>query len=320
MSASVANEFEHRMSRYAHELKDFLERLPRNLKRGKIEQAKEQCQKLVDELPHAKEEASWAASWAKFRAALVELNRSLDGKTAKAYVQTKYDEAARAYEHWVATRRAASKTGEQKMANLGALKPLIGARSTFHMSSGLVCFVLYQFLLTRWQAELVLLSVLGVFGALELTRRFSGRWNKFLTDRVFHSIARPREFYKVNSSTLYVAALALLTPVFSREAVLCGVLILAFGDPAAAWIGRRWGRVKLYQSKSVVGSLAFVVTGTLVTTAFLAIFYSHLSLEQRLLASVMASVAGSAAEVFSHRLDDNLTIPIASVLVAALFL
>jgi len=319
MSAELADTIDLQMARCAQELKDFLEHLPRYLRRGKSQEALLQCTRIVEEMPAALPEVSWSTSWAKVSASLQDLRRALDSGAAKAYVLARYDEATRAYEQWLAARKAASPTGEHAVVRLGSLKPLIAARTTFHIASGVAAFLLYQFALTRWQSEIVLLALLALFVALETTRRFSTRWNHFLAGKLFHGIARPREYYRVNSSTLYLLALVLVTPVFSRAAVLSGVLILAFGDPAAAWLGKRYGRLKLYRSKSLVGSLAFVGVGTLVAGAYLLAFCPEVSVGRRLAAAGLASIAGAVAELFSGRkLDDNLAIPIASTLVASL--
>ncbi|MGC4117170.1 MAG: SEC59/DGK1/VTE5 family protein [Myxococcales bacterium] len=321
MSTELANNaLDLQMVEYTRKLKDFLERLPRYLKRGRREEALAQVSRIVEELPAPQAETSWGTSWARMSAALHDLKKALDSGAAKDYVRARYDEATRAYEQWLAARRAASRTGETEAVQLGSLRPLMGPRTLFHISSGVVATVMYQFFLTTFQAEVVLLSILAVFGTLEITRRFSERWNHFLAAKLFHSIARPREYYRVNSSTLYVMALALVAPVFSKPAVLTGALILAFGDPAAAWLGRRFGTLKLYRSKSLVGSLAFVAAGTLVAGTYLMLFFPETSLANKLLAASLASLVGAVAELFSGpKLDDNLSIPIASTLVAALF-
>jgi len=312
--------FESQTGRLAVELRDFLESLPRRLKRGQQEQAARQCERIVKALPAPKPEVNWSGAWARVQTSLEDLKRALDSKAAKSYVLARYDEATRAYEQWLAARRAGSRTGETAAVRLGSLKPLIFARTTFHIASGVVAMAAYQFVLNRFQAEAILLTLLVSFAALEISRRLSPRWNHFLAGKLFHGIVRPREYYKVNSSTLYVLGLAILTPVFSRPAVLVGVLILAFADPAAAWLGKRWGKTKLYHSKSLVGSSAFVVAGSLVACAYLFGFCPELSVGNRLLAAGLASLVGAVAELFSGpRLDDNLAIPIASTLVAAIF-
>ncbi len=323
MSTEIASNhsFELQMAEYTRELKDLLERLPRYLKRDRRDEALRQVSRLVAELPAPQVETSWSIAWARVSASLHDLKRALDSGAAKDYVRARYDEATRAYEQWLAARRAASRTGETAAVKLGSLRPLIGARTVFHMSSGVVATVMYQFFLTTFQAELVLLTLLAAFVALEVTRRFSKRWNHFLAGKLFHGIARPREYYRVNSSTLYLLALALVTPVFARPAVLTGALILAFGDPAAAWLGRRYGKLKLYRSKSLVGSLAFAGAGTLVAGTYLMLFCPEASVGSRLLAAGLASLVGAVAELFSGpRLDDNLSIPIASTMVAAIVL
>ncbi len=75
---------------------------------------------------------------------------------------------------------------------------------------GLTGAILYYFVLTRIQALAILVAIFLVFGVLEITRRFSGRWNDYLVDKVFGAIARPSERYRVNSSTFYVMALIII--------------------------------------------------------------------------------------------------------------
>lgn len=321
MSTEIANtSFDLPTSEYTRQLKHCLEHLPRYFKRGRREEAVRQMSRIVAELPAVQPGTSWGHSWARMSAALHDLKKALESGAAKEYVRARYDDATRAYEQWLAARRAASRTGESEAVELASLRPLMGPRTLFHISSGVLATVMYQFFLTRFQSEMVLLAILGVFGTLEVTRRFSKRWNHFLAGKLFHSIARPREYYRVNASTLYVLALALVAPVFSRPAVLSGALILAFGDPAAAWLGRRYGKFKLYGSKSLVGTLAFAATGTLVAGAYLMAFCPEASVGNRLAAAGLASIVGSLAELFSGpKLDDNLSIPIASTLAAAIF-
>jgi hypothetical protein len=72
--------------------------------------------------------------------------------------------------------------------------------------------------------------------------------------------------------------------------------------------------------ESLIGSSAFVVAGALCAGAYLFGFCPELSVGSRLLAAGLASLVGAVAELFSGpRLDDNLAIPIASTLVAAIF-
>jgi dolichol kinase len=70
----------------------------------------------------------------------------------------------------------------------------------------------------------------------------------------------------------------------------------------------------------VVGSVTFLATSFIIAATYLAAYSPQAGLGRALLAAGAASLAGTAAELLSTRLDDNLTVPIASVMAAALFL
>lgn len=292
------------------ELHAFLERLPSELDSGRLQQLYAKCHALYERAPEAAGER-----FTRVRAALAELREGLKSGAARAYLMARYEEAARAYEHWQAARRA---VGQERADT--SLAPLKGARSWFHIAMGVLAAVLYQFVITRAQATTILVVLCAVFGTLEVTRRIWPGWNDILVSKVFHTIARPREYYRVNSATWYLFALAIVTPLFSKPAVLVGVLVLAFGDPAAAWIGKSIGKRKLVGNKSLEGSLAFFVAGAIAAGALLVAFYPALPLERRLLAALVASLLGALAELFSGRVDDNFAVPVAATLAAALVL
>jgi len=309
------------LERYAQELHDFLDSLPQNLGRERFEELRSRCQKLCDESPRPLEDDRLRAAWARTQERLREMNTALADSSPKAYLLSRHEELSRTYESWVLAFRSSSLAGARASTiRVPSLRPLVGARTVFHMAMGASCACLYQFLLTRWQAMTILVCCLAVFGTLEITRRFSATWNHFLNRKLFRAIARPHEYHSTNSATYYLTALCLLTPFFSRPAVIVGVLILGFSDPAAAWFGKRFGKAKLHKQKSYVGTAAFIAVGIAISTAFLAIFYPEIALWRRLLVPAVASTAAAVAEVYSGRLDDNLTIPVAGVLAAAAFI
>ncbi|MHB8873633.1 MAG: diacylglycerol/polyprenol kinase family protein [Myxococcaceae bacterium] len=311
MDSSLAGSpLERQLAAYGEQLHEFLEQVPAYLRRGQVASLRGECGQLLERAPVHKEER-----WLRVHKALGELRQALDRQAARAYVLARYEEAARAYEQWIAGRQKSAAA-----AASGSLKPLKIARTAFHIANGLFGLVMYQFFLSRWQATAVLASLLSVFVTLEVTRRLSGRWNHFLVTRVFAKIARPHEYTKVNSATWFLLSLCLLVPVFSRPAVLVGLLVLSFADPAAAWFGKTFGKRKLYGRKSLVGTLAFLATGALVASAFLLVFYPGLPLSARLLAAGAAALVGAVTELFTSNLDDNLTIPVAAVVAAAIFI
>ena len=109
-----------------------------------------------------------------------------------------------------------------------------------------------------------------------------------------------------------VLAAACVSALFFRtpySALAMATMLLA--DTAAALIGRRFGKHRFPNGKSLEGCLAFFVTGTLVMVAgFFAFAYPPLVLAGGLLGIVAATLL----ELFNCELhlDDNFTIPLAA--------
>lgn len=228
------------------------------------------------------------------------------------------DSLAGTWEELVTHLRAAGVWSEADQPR--AIRVPRPARTIFHVSMGLTGVVMYTLLLTRVQALVILGSIGALFGILELARRRWPSFNDWMVDRVFRGIVRPRERHRTVSATWYLLGLALATAIAPPTVVCVAALVLAFGDPAAAIIGHRWGRRKLYRDKSVVGSLAFVVAGALAAGAYLAIVAPPIGLLTGVLLAVGAAVVGATAELFGDRLDDNFGIPVACALVGTLLI
>lgn len=315
------------LDQYARELRELLEAFPARLDRGRMDELQRQCRRLLDAVPRPLRELRVDDAWARTHERLKALYQALGSRTSvscgtRARVMACYDDLSRTYEQWLVSFRAwAASVGDAAVVKASSVKTLIKARTVFHMAMGLLCVSLYELVLTRTQAMIALGAVMAVVVGLEVSRRISRRWNHLLLESpVFHPIARPREYHAVNSSTYYLTALCVVTPLFSQPAVCIAVAILGFADPAAAWFGRRWGKTKLYGQKSLVGTTAFALCGLLVASALLLTFHADLSIGRRLAAAAAAALVGAVAELFSERLDDNLTVPIAASLAASLFI
>ncbi len=227
---------------------------------------------------------------------------------------------ARSYEELLLELK---KRHAERAAALGLsrqLKPTNYVRNLFHMSNGVIAFTLYHFVLTRESALMVLGTIFSVFFVLEVTRRFSTRWNDFLVDKVFGSISRPSERYRTNSATLYLLALIIITWFFPKVAVEAAVLVLGFSDPIASLVGKRWGRRKLFRDKSWAGTLGFFFTGLISVGALLLLTQPALGVAAGLGIAAGIAAAGAVTELLSSRVDDNLSIPLVCAAVGALLL
>lgn len=197
-------------------------------------------------------------------------------------------------------------------------RPANATRSLFHIASALVSLAL-TLLLQPDHLLYTAATIAGTFWMLEALRRPFPRFNALLM-RFFRPIAHASESHKVNSATWYMTALTGLALTHSQLLCLIGVTALGFGDPAASFIGRRFGRLELMRNRTLEGTLGFVVVGTATIAAVLMLATPRPSLAFALLLGFLAASAGAVAEVLSRRLDDNLTIPVAAAGVAAVVL
>lgn len=113
---------------------------------------------------------------------------------------------------------------------------------------------------------------------------------------------------------LYGIAIVLVTWLFrDHEAVGAGaVAALAWGDGAADWFGKRYGR-RFYRlpwakKKSMEGSAAMFCASVAGILLFSALF--GVSVRAAFLPAVIASFLGTVAEAASPHSTDNLTVPL----------
>ncbi|MBN1771243.1 MAG: hypothetical protein JXB32_08290 [Deltaproteobacteria bacterium] len=239
-------------------------------------------------------------------ASTVELRRPATGAVREAWQRL-----GRQYEALVASVRTAPRPAEAKV-HLAHLKPRNWYRSLFHVSVGLVATLAYQFLLDRTALLLLGASLLLVFVIMDLLRRFSPVLNESFVTRAFGRISRPSEAHRIPAATWYLVALLLGAFWYPKLAIQLGALALAFGDPAASLVGKRWGRWKLLGEKSLIGTLAFFGATVVATASFLALAAPGLGLPSLLGISAAVALVGAVTELLSRRLDDNLTIPLAA--------
>lgn len=195
------------------------------------------------------------------------------------------------------------------------LRPANLTRSAFHAGAALVCLGLVVLLEPRqlpWAA--------GAFAAwawsMESLRRISSRANAIMM-AVFRPIAHEQERDRVNSATWYMTSLVLLSFTFSPLLCVAGVAVLGFADPLAGLVGRRFGRIRLINGRSLEGTMTFVVTGTLAARAAMLLCDTTASSGTLWVTAFTAALAGGLAELFSRRIDDNLSIPLTTATTAA---
>ena len=198
-----------------------------------------------------------------------------------------------------------------------SLRPTNYARNLFHVGSAAVAAALILWVSSPSVLVAIAVAWAGFAWSCEVSRRLSPAVNRALM-RFFGPVAHPHETFRVNSATWYATALLALS--LTRSDLLCvvGVVVLGVGDPLAALVGRRFGRIRLVHGRSLEGTLAFAVGAALATFAVLATFFPALGLPRAAAVAASGAVLGAVAELFSLRVDDNLSIPLSAAAGAAL--
>ena len=230
---------------------------------------------------------------------------------------------------WEAFRRRMQPAYEELAGSLRAghmvlptLRPTNYGRSILHLASAMTSLLLVELVFSANSLIWLAGAACAAGWAMEIGRKRSPRFNDFLMS-FMHHVAHPHEWNRVNSSTWYTVAL--LGLALTRQTWICaiGVVVLGVGDPLAALVGRRWGRIKLVNNRSLEGTTTFILSAGLAGFAALLIFHPEFGRSTSLAIAFAAAVAGGLAELYSHSLDDNLTIPLASasggILAAMLF-
>ncbi len=202
-----------------------------------------------------------------------------------------------------------------------SLRPTNYRRNVLHMSGGVFALLVVQWLGSSQAVLTVAALFLGYAWSMEAGRRL---WPG-LNDRLmafYGPVAHPHEWTRINSATWYCTALFMLALTGSMALCSVAVVVVGFSDPAAALVGRRFGRVPLLNGRTLEGSATFLVVAMTVTLITLNFFYPELARAGFPLA-LGAGLVAALAELFSRRVDDNLTIPLGAaagmVLASAMF-
>ena len=199
----------------------------------------------------------------------------------------------------------------QQAVRVPSLRPTNFARSGVHLLAGAVSLAMLEFVLPLWTTPLIMAVVAGTCWVLEYKRRRSPAFNKKVFG-FFLPIAHPREAHHVNSATWYATALFALSLFQSVLVGAIALVVLALGDPAAGMIGRRWGKTRVVNNRSVQGTAAFALVGMAASCLVVSALHPEANVwPANIILGAAAGIVGAGTELFSRRIDDNFTIPVA---------
>ncbi|MBD3224194.1 MAG: hypothetical protein GF313_05655 [Caldithrix sp.] len=171
-------------------------------------------------------------------------------------------------------------------------------RKSIHVATSAIPLA-YHFFLDKSIVLYICLFLAAGFWTADLLRiKFSLVERYFL--RIFSNLLREREVqHGITGATLLFTGITLAVWWYPQQAAVPAILFLTLADPAAAVIGRHYGRDRFF-NKSIEGALAFYLAAALIVLTLTT--YSWWGL---VIALVMAGV-----EFLPVPVDDNLTIPV----------
>jgi dolichol kinase len=180
-------------------------------------------------------------------------------------------------------------------------------RRLYHLLMGLGCFAMYAWVINRQTACWAIVAIGGPFFLLDVLRLQSPLLKK-LALRYFGTVMRRNELMGLTGNSFFILGLFFVVFFFSKPIALLSILFLAVGDPVAAFVGTRYGRIKLIAGKSLEGAAAnFAVSG--VVSAVFGVMYLEMSTYAWALGLVGGTVS-AIAELLPFPGDDNFSVPV----------
>lgn len=169
-------------------------------------------------------------------------------------------------------------------------------RKSIHLATAVVPAAVW--VLPRGAAIALLVGAVGAAFTIEWARR-RVPWVRYRFLRGTRVVLRGHERHGLAGATHMAIAYLLALLLFPKGVAVVAMLYNAFGDAAAAIVGRRWGRHRLSWGKSWEGATAALginlAVGLLVPGIGLA-------------GAVVGAIAAAALEFLPLPLDDNLRI------------
>jgi len=116
-------------------------------------------------------------------------------------------------------------------------------------------------------------------------------------------ILRRKERDNVASNIFFIASTIICFAAFDYPVAILALLLTVFGDLAAALVGIRFGKTRIHRRKTLEGFLAGLTINLLM---------GFLLMPDQLIIFLPMAMTASLVELWTGKLDDNLTVPLAA--------
>jgi dolichol kinase len=189
----------------------------------------------------------------------------------------------------------------------------VWARKTYRIGVGSLFPLIYYFSPTRLLPLCFLLYFSGIMTVLEVLRRVApGSYGVM----VEHSkgILKEKPGYLLGTTNFLLANLFCII-FFSKSIAIAALLFLTYGDALATIVGKKYGKIRIFRGKSLIGSGSFFVTSFVIGIILMFLPWMEIGFLTILIGSFVAAIV----ELLPIPLDDNLTVaPIACIVMEIL--
>ena len=172
----------------------------------------------------------------------------------------------------------------------------------------------------RWICSEIFLFCLLLTLILEHDYANGGKYLGRLYGKLFKNMLRaeprPGQWIVSGGAPVLMAAL-LVNLIFPPMIAAAAMAVMLTGDAAAALVGRKFGKHKIVNGKSLEGALSFIVVGYIFLSIIGMICGAYTSFY---LLGAIGVILGAVVELFTKqiKIDDNFTIPLTVALILSL--
>ena len=174
-------------------------------------------------------------------------------------------------------------------------------RKLIHFSSGIIPILVLFYGRDTVLPKLFLFTFLFILIDL-LKSRINWMLNIYIF--FFKSISRYYEIYLITGASWFLLGYLTVLIIFPENIAVFSMLLLSVSDSFAAIIGKYIGKTNFF-FKTLEGSFAFLLSGLIIS-----IFFQEIPFQIKIATVIFATIV----ELFSTKINDNLSIPILSAM------
>jgi len=185
----------------------------------------------------------------------------------------------------------------------------VWARKTFRIGVGSLFPIIYYFSPTRLLPLCFLLYFSGIMTVLEILRKIAPGSYKVMEE---HSkgILKKKPGFLMGTTSFLIANIFCII-FFPKSIAIAALVFLTFGDAMSTIIGKRFGKIRFFNQKSIIGSGAFFVT--CFATGLILMILPGMNLS--FLTVLIGSLTATIVELLPIPVDDNLSVAPVTIIV-----